>query len=202
MYRSCIGHVLAVLTCIVHESSARQERSRIGYVSCMYRTGQIGRVENAHVLTRIVHVSKRSNRACSERAHVLTCTCIVHVSKRQNRACSERSYIEAYRKGQIARACIRTYRDVSKTTIWPHVSNTWARREIDTRLRNRRNTWNTCTIQGPKKWRRGTTQYMPKRGKYRTVHASGENPTLYWGEIPRIPIRRLWECICGASRLG
>ena len=68
MYRSRIGHVLTVLTCIVHVSSARQERSRIGYVSCIYRKGQIGRVENAHVFTRIVHVSNRSIFACSERA--------------------------------------------------------------------------------------------------------------------------------------
>ena len=38
--------------------------------------------------------------------------CVVNVSKRPNRACSERSCIEVYRKGQIARACIVMYRNI------------------------------------------------------------------------------------------
>ena len=52
------------------------------------------RTRNEHVLTCIVHVSKRSNRA-HRNAHVLTC--IVYVLKRPNRARSERSCIEVYR---------------------------------------------------------------------------------------------------------
>ena len=83
-----------------------QERSRIGYVSCMYRKGQIGRVENAHVFTRIVHVSNGSNFACSERAcidmyraciekvqfgvHVFAC--IVMYRKRRFESCIEYVY--------------------------------------------------------------------------------------------------------------
>ena len=89
-----------------------------------------------------------------------------------------------YRKSQID---IEVYRDLivmyRKKTIWPHVSNTWARRDVDTRLQNRRKSMKYMHETRAKKWRRGTTQYMPKRGQYTMIHESGGSQALNQGGI-------------------
>ena len=75
------------------------------------------------------------------RMHVFACIQHVHVS-----------------------AFIRMYRDVSKNTIWPLVSNTCiaARgRYTPSESAKYMKYMSICTIQGQKKWRRGTIQYKP-----------------------------------------
>ena len=81
-------------------------------------------------------------------------------------------------------ACIRMYSHVSRCilkTISPHVSNTCiAARGRYTPASESAKYMHDARA---KKWRRGTTQYMPKRGQYTTMHKSGRNPTLNREEI-------------------
>ena len=134
--------VLTVLTSIVHVSSARQERSRIG----MYRAC-IEKVKSGVLRTGTYsHVSNGSNFACSERA------CID-----MYRACIEKvqfgvhvfACIVMYRKRRLDSCIEYVYRGARSI----HVFGIGKIHEIHARYKGKQNGGG-----------RGTIQYRPKKG--------------------------------------
>ena len=79
------------------------------------------------------------------------------------------------RNGQVS----AMYRDVSIETIWIvpwivyRIRVSWP--EVDTRLQNLRNTWNTRTIHGQTKWRIGVRKF-----------GGGNGPHFGWKSAPRM----------------
>ena len=157
--------VLTVLTSIVHVSSGRQERSRIGtYRACIEKVKS--GVLRTGTYSRYSHVSNGSNFACSERACI-----VIDVSCMPQTGPIWGACIVMYRKRRFGSCIEYVYRGARSI----HIFGIGKVHEIHARYKGKQNGGGARHNAGQ------------KEGNTRRYTNLGENRPHIWGKSDRYP---------------